>query len=72
MIVGNSNQWSGIKECCINDLPGDVICNISVQAGGSTLNFKFNWASDMQQQQELTGNLESDFCNTGLVHDVAY
>ena len=30
MIVGKSNQWSGIKECCINDLPGDVICNISI------------------------------------------
>ena len=45
---------------CINDPPGDVICNIVVYADDSTLYSKCNQASDLWQQLELASELESD------------
>ena len=44
----------------INDLPGDVICNIAVYADDTTLYSKCDQASDLSQQLELASELESD------------
>ena len=43
----------------INDLP-DVICNITIYAGDTTLYSKCNQASDLWQQLELAFEVESD------------
>ena len=42
----------------INDLP-DVICNIATYADGTSLNSKYDQASDLWQQLELACELES-------------
>ena len=44
----------------INDLPDDVISNISVYADNTTLFSKCDQASDLCQQLELASKLESD------------
>ena len=44
----------------INDLPDDVICNITIYADDTTLYCKCDWASDLWQQLELASELESD------------
>ena len=44
----------------INDLPDDVICDIAIYAGDTTLYSKCNRASDLWQQLELASKLESD------------
>ena len=44
----------------INDLPDDVICNISIYADGTTLHCKFDQASGLWQQLELASECESD------------
>ena len=44
----------------INDLPDDVICNITIYADYTTLYCKCDWASDLWQQLELASELESD------------
>ena len=44
----------------INDLPDDVISNISVYADDTTLFSKCDQASDLCQQLELASKLESD------------
>ena len=44
----------------INDHPGDVICNIAICADDTTLNSKFDQASDLWQQLEVAAELESD------------
>ena len=49
---------------CINDLPGDVICNIYIYANFTTLYFKCDQASDLWQQLELASELESDLQDT--------
>ena len=49
---------------CINDLPDDVICNISVCADDTTLYSKCDQASNLWQQLELASKLESDLQNT--------
>ena len=50
----------------INDLPDDVICNIAIYAGDTTLCSKCDQASGMWQQLELASELESDLQDTGL------
>ena len=45
---------------CIKDLPDDVICDIATYAGDTTLYSKFDQASGVWQQLELTSELESD------------
>ena len=44
----------------INDLPDNVICNITIYADDTILYFKCNQASDLWQQLELASELESD------------
>ena len=48
----------------INDLPDDVICNISIYDDGTTLYSKCDQASDLWQQLELASELESDLRDT--------
>ena len=48
----------------INDLPDDVICNITIYADDTTLNCKCDKASDLWQQLELPSELESDLQET--------
>ena len=48
----------------INDLPEDVICNISIYADDTTLFFKCDQASDLWQQLELASELESHLRDT--------
>ena len=43
-----------------NDLPGDIVCNISIDADDTTLCSKYDQASDLWQQLELASELESD------------
>ena len=44
----------------INHLPNNVICDISIYAGNTTLYCKCDQASDLWQQLELASELESD------------
>ena len=44
----------------INELPDDSICNITIYADHTTLSFKIDQASDLWQQVQLAGELESD------------
>ena len=48
----------------INDLPGDVICNIAIYADDTTRYSKCDQASDLWQQLELASELESDLQDT--------
>ena len=48
----------------INDLPGDVICDITIYADDTTLYSKCDQASDLWQQLELASELESDLPDT--------
>ena len=48
----------------INDLPGDVICDIAIYADHATLYSKCDQASDLWQQLELASELESDLRDT--------
>ena len=50
----------------INDLPDDVICNITIaiSADDTTLYSKCDQASDLRQQLELASELESDLRDT--------
>ena len=48
----------------INDLPDDVICNISIYVDDTTLYSKFDQASDLWQQIELVSELECDLRDT--------
>ena len=45
---------------CINDLPNDVICNISIYADDITLYSKCDQASYLWQQVELASEFESE------------
>ena len=44
----------------INDLPNDVICNIAIYAGHTSLYSKCYQASGLWQQLDLVSELESD------------
>ena len=44
----------------INDLPDDVICDITIYADDTTHYCKCDWASDPWEQLELASELESD------------
>ena len=44
----------------INDLPHDVVCDITIYADDTTLYSKCDRASDLWQQLELASELESD------------
>ena len=44
----------------INDLPGDVICNVAIYADDATLYSKCHQAFDLWQQLELVSELDSD------------
>ena len=48
----------------INDLSDDVICNIAIFPGDTTLYSKCNQASDLWQQLELDSEIESDLGDT--------
>ena len=48
----------------INDLPDDVICDITIYADDTTLYSKCDQASDLWQQLELASELESDLRDT--------
>ena len=48
----------------INDLPGDIICNIAIYADDTTHYSKCDQASDLWQQLELASELESDLRDT--------
>ena len=48
----------------INELPDDVICDIPFYADETTLYSKFDQASDLWQQLELTSELESGLQDT--------
>ena len=48
----------------INDLPDDVICDITIYADETTLYYKCDKASDLWQQLELASELESDLRDT--------
>ena len=50
----------------INDLPDDIICDISSYTDDTTLYSKCDQASDLWQQLELVSELESDLQDTGL------
>ena len=47
-----------------NDLPDDVICDITIYADNSTLYSKRDKPSDLWQQLESTSELESDLQDT--------
>ena len=44
----------------INDLPDDIVCDISIYADDTTLCSNYDQASDLWQQLELASELESD------------
>ena len=48
----------------INDLPGDVICDIAIYTDDTTLYSTCDQASDLLQQTEFTFELESDLRDT--------
>ena len=48
----------------INDLPDDIICDITIYADDTTLYSKCDQASDLWQQLELASELESDLRDT--------
>ena len=48
----------------INDLPGDVICDIAIYADDTTLYSKCDQVSDPWQELELASELESDLPDT--------
>ena len=58
--VLSGQVWWCIIKWFLNDLPDNVICDIAIYAGDTTLYSKCDWASDLWQQLELASELESD------------
>ena len=50
---------------CINDLPEDIIRNITIYADDTTLCTKCDQASDLWRQLQLASELESETLWTG-------
>ena len=50
----------------LNDLPNDVICNIAIYTDNTTFYCKYDQASDLWQQLELSSERD-----TGLVQELA-
>ena len=48
----------------INELPGNAVCDIAIYTDDTTLCSKYDQASDLWQQLELTSELESDLRDT--------
>ena len=48
----------------INDIPDDVICNIAIYAGDTTLYSKCDQSSDLLEQLDLASELEFDLRDT--------
>ena len=48
----------------INDISDDVICNIAIYAGDTTLYSKCDQSSDLLQQLDLASELEFDLRDT--------
>ena len=48
----------------INDLPDDVICDITIYADDTTINIKCDRASELWQQPELASEFKSDLRDT--------
>ena len=48
----------------INDLLDDIVCDIAIYVDDTTLNFKFDQASDLWQQLDWAYELESDLWDT--------
>ena len=49
-----------LSQQCIDDLPDDFICNISIYAADTTLHPKCDQASNFWQQLELASEFECD------------
>ena len=74
VLDGKSSQEypvnAGVPQGCIlfllyiNDLPNDVICDITIYGDDTTLYSKCDQASDLWQQLELASELESDLRDT--------
>ena len=56
----------------INDLPDDIIYDISIYTDDTSLYSKCDQASDLWQQIELASELESGIRDTGLGKEVAF
>ena len=64
LYINIKKQFPTLFLLYINDLPGDVICDIVIYADDTTLYSKCDQASDLWQQLELTSKLESDLQDT--------
>ena len=53
----SSQEYPALFLVYINDLPGNVICNIAIYADDNTLYSKCDWASDLWKQLELASEL---------------
>ena len=51
----------------INDLPDDVICDITIYADDTTLYSKCDQESDLRQQLELASELESHLQDSSVL-----
>ena len=58
--------WTGVRSgfLIVNDLPGDVICDIAIYADDITLYCKCDQAPDLWQQLELASEFQSDLRDT--------
>ena len=56
----------------INDLPNDVVCNITIYADDTTLYSKCDQASGLGQQLELASELESDLQDRGRKYHIDF